>query len=244
MESQLKGRVRAFSDQQLRSDLEAGIKPAEIARKYEVTSAAVSQRIKKLNLTTVTAAVAPAESERYVSNKNDAISQLGLGLSRVNLLMDACDEWLRDPQRPERYDIGPRADDVEVIYTVTITTANGPQKQKRKKTLAELLGDVEDGCDDDGARFEQVEKGEYKTADPRELILKTVQESRQTVGAMTELAKLLADMKAMQEWRETVLDAIGKVAPDVREQIIGEIRSSLVLRGLLDGPAGNGHGLH
>lgn len=234
-----KGRVRKFTDEQLRADLEARLTPAEVARKYDVTPAAVSLRIKQLNLTTVSASVAPAESQRFVSNQNDAISQLTLGLGRVNLLMDACDAWLRDPRNPERYDVGARAEEVEITYEVEITTASGKQVQKRKKRLTDLMACLE-GHDEDGARFCGWKHGETKRADPRELILKTVGESRQTVGAMTELAKLLADMRAMQEWREVVLNAVGKVAPDVRDAIIGEIRSSLVLRGLLDGPASGG----
>jgi len=237
MEAKPKGRVRKFTDEQLRADLQARLTPAEIARKYEVTPAAVSLRVKQLNLTTVSASVAPAESERFVSNKNDAISQLTLGLGRVNLLMDACDRWLKDPRDSERYDVGARAEEVEVTYEVEIPTATGMQVQKRKKRLTELMACL-DGYDEDGARFCGWKHGETKRADPRELILKTVQESRQTVGAMTELAKLLADMRAMQEWREVVLNAIARKHPDVRDEIIAEIRSSLVLRGLLEGPEG------
>jgi hypothetical protein len=231
------GRNRSFTDDDLRQDLAAKRKAPEIAAKYGVSERAVYKRINQLKQTTTTALVAPAESQQFVGRSIDALGQLNRGLERVNLLMDACDAWLRDPADPEGYDIGPRADDVEVIYTVEVTTASGLQIQKRKKPLSELLACLDDGRDEDGARFSSVEKAEYKHADPRELILKTVQEGRQTVSAAAELAKMLADAQAMQQWRETVLNAIGRAAPDVRDAIEGEIRSSLVLRGLLDGPA-------
>jgi hypothetical protein len=229
-----------FTDQELREDLGSGLKPADIARKYQVSPAAVSKRITKLNLATTTAAVAPEESRRFVSGQINAIEQLERGLGRVNLLMDACDAWLRSADDPERYDVGARAEEVDVTYEVEVRTANGSLvTQKRTKRLTELMGCLE-GEDEDGARFCGWKHGETKRADPRELILRTVAEGRQTVAAATELAKLLADMRAMQEWREVVLGAIGRAAPDVRDEIIAEVRSSLVLRGLLDGPAGSG----
>lgn len=228
-----------FTDDQLRTDLASGLKPAEIARKYGVSKPAVSKRLTKLELTTTTAAVAPAESQRFVRRQIDALEQLHRGLEKVNRLMDACDLWLQDASDPERYDIGPRADDVDVTYIVEVLTANGALvTQKRKKPLAELLACLDDGHDADGARFVRAEKSEYRHADPRELILRTVQEGRSTVTAAADLAKMLADVQLMQQWREVVLNAIGRAAPDVRNEIIGEIRSSLVLRGLLDGPEG------
>lgn len=222
------------TDEQLRTDLRAGLRPVDIAHKYGVSKAAISKRLTRLELTTTTAAVAPAESQRFVRQQIDAHGQLVKSLDRVNRLMDACDEWLKDAHDPEKYDIGARSGELDVTYLVEVVTDQGFRTLKRKKTFDLLCSDLE-GTDDDGARFVRVERGEYKRADPRELILKTAQEARQTVTAGAELAKMLVDAQVMQEWRKVVLDAIGRAAPEVRDAIIGEIRSSLVLRGLLDG---------
>lgn len=227
-----------FTDEQLRADLAAGLRPVDIARKYAVSRAAVSKRVNRLELSTTSAVAAPIESQRFVRRSIDAIGQLTHSLGRVNLLLDACDEWLRDPEAPERYDLGPRSSEVQVTYEAEVRTANGSLVTlKRKKPFSELCANLDDGRDEDGARFVGVVKGEYKTADPRELILKSAQEARQTVLAAADLAKMLSDAQMMQQWREVVLDAIGRAAPDVRDAIRAEIQSSLVLRGLLDGPA-------
>lgn len=231
------GRGRRFTDDDLRRAVADGLGTTAIAERFGVSRQAVNKRLGQLELTTTTAAVAPVESERFVNRSIDALGQLLRGLGKVNLLMDACDDWLRDPDNPEAYSVGPRASDVDVIYTVEVQTDSGYRTEKRKKPLQDLLAVLEDGRDEDGARFSGVEKAEYKHADPRELILKTVQEGRQTVAAAADLAKMLADAQAMQQWREVVLDAIGRASPDVRSAIEAEIRSSFILRGLLDGPA-------
>jgi hypothetical protein len=222
-----------FTDEQLRADLAHGLKQREIAAKYGASEPAVSKRVNRLKLSTTNQAMVPAEAQRLVRHQIDAVGQLTKSLHRVNLLMDACDDWLRDANDPERYDIGPRAGDLDVTYEVEVRTDAGFRTLKRKKTFAELASDLE-GADSDGARFIRVDKGEYKRADPRELILKTAQEARQTVTAAADLAKMLSDAQLMQEWRRVVLDAIERAAPDIRDAIEGEIRSSLVLRGLLE----------
>ncbi len=228
------------TDEQIRADLQAGLKPADIARKHGVSRAAVSQRVKRLELTTQTA-VAPVESQRFVRGQVNAVEQLLRGLERVNLLMDACDAWLRDADDPSQYDIGARSGEVEITYEVEVEyeTARGEVRfrtEKRKRRLSQLMATLE-GHDEDGARYCGWKQGETRFSDPRELILKTTQEARSTVGLLADLARTLADAEVMQQWREVVLNAIGRADPETRDAIRREVESSLVLRGLLDGPA-------
>lgn len=231
-----------FTDEQLREALAEGLTKAEIARRYGVSKPAVSKRVNRLGLTTAAAAHAPEESRRYARANIDVMEQLAKSLGKVNLLMDACDEWLRDPERPEVYDLGPRAGEVDIHYLVEARAANGTLRtEKRKKRLAELLGMLE-GQDEDGARFSRVEKGEYKHADPRELILKTAAEARQTVNSLTEIARLLNDARAMEVLREAILLEIGKVDAGVASRIAEAVRRSIVCHTALGGPGALGTG--
>lgn len=234
--------ARNFTDEQLRHDLAAGLKPADIARKYEVTRSAVSQRVKRLDLTTTSAAVAPTESRRHVAQAFDVMQQLSRNVVRANLLQDACDEWLREVDAEGnptgRYDIGARAGEVEVTYKVEVRTASGYQTQKRKKSLAELLSCINDGHDEDGARFCGVEKGEYRHADPRELILKTQQETRQTAALVIEALQKLTDARMLQDWRQAMVEEVGKESPDCARRIAERIERSIVLHAAFAGPGG------
>ncbi len=130
------------------------------------------------------AAVGVALQERTATEEAhglDVMEELGRCFQRVNLLFDACDRWLRDADDPTRYDIGPRADDILVIYT---EQGGGDKPVRKKDSLARLLAMAEGG----GV---MIERWDTKYADPRELVLKTAQ---QLTGQTQLLAKLLGQL--------------------------------------------------
>lgn len=229
-----------LTDAQLRDEMETGLKPAQIAAKYGISRQAVCQRVKKIQLTTTAlATVAPVESRQYVAHQLDAMEELVASLSRVKLLMDACDAWLRDAQDRSRYDIGARSSEVVVTYWDVDYNGDEPRPKKCKASLAELLARV-DGSDVKARKADRkyfdVDRAETKISDPRELILKTAQEVRQTIGAAADLARMLADARAMEALRESILTEIAKVSPDVAERIAQAVRRILVLHAASSGP--------
>src|SRR5258706_3584734 len=119
------GVLKRFSDSQLRAGLEAGPSAIELAGLYRVSRSAVYKRIKQLGLTTVAATMAPVESARAVKCTIDVFEQLAKGLERANLLMDACDRWLRSPENADEYDVSARSADTWVVYEETGTGPKG-----------------------------------------------------------------------------------------------------------------------
>jgi predicted transcriptional regulator len=204
------------------------MKAAEIARKYGVSQSAVSQRLKQLNLSTTAALVAPQESTTHVRRNLDVMEQLARNVVRANLLQDACDEWLRDAEDPTKYDLGARADEVEVTYEVELQTQSGYRQEKRKKKLSHLMACLE-GEDEDGARFCGWKHGEYKRADPRELILKTQQETRQTAALVIDAIQKLTDSRIMEDFRKAVIEEVAKESPDCAARIEERLQRSIVL---------------
>jgi hypothetical protein len=215
---------KRFTDAELRSCLDEGMRPSAIADRFGVSRAAVSKRLTRLEVSTTAATVAPEESRRYVSRTIDAMEELARCLHRVNQLQDACDDWLRDAEDPSHYDVGPRAHEVDVTYT----DYSGEKPVTRKKPLDELLALA-------GERF-AVEKSEHRHADPRELILRTVAEARQIVSTCAELAKLLATAKRMEGFQQAVLVEIGKESPEVAGRIADAVRRSLMVSDAFRGP--------
>lgn len=114
----------------------------------------------------------------------DVLDELLRCFVRVNLLFDACDRWLRDADDPARYDIGPRAEELNVTYE----EQNGERTVRRKATLAELLAEV-NGNDRSPSRT--VTMVETKHADPRELVLKTAARLQPQIEL---LAKLIGEL--------------------------------------------------
>ena len=120
---------------------------------------------------------------RQAQHDLDVIAELQRAFDRINLLFDACDRWLRDPEDPTRYDVSARADDVDVIYL-----ERGPNKQliRRKVKLSRLLARLEDAGTD-------VERAEVKHADIRDLVLKTADRSKDQLELIARLLGQLSE---------------------------------------------------
>lgn len=114
----------------------------------------------------------------------DVGEELARCFNRINLLFDACDAWLRDADDPTRYDIGPRAE--EIVVTYTIPSPDGiPFRAKGK--LSDLLAEVRTG------KGAMEASGETKYADPRSLVLKTAQQLQSQTQLLAQLLGLVTE---------------------------------------------------
>lgn len=223
-----------LSDEQLREELALGMRPRQIAEKYGLKPGAVYSRLGRQSFRTmVHATYAGPESGRYVHQQLNVLEELCASLQRVNMLYDACDEWLRDPDDPERYDLNPRAEEIDVIYSVDVPTRIGARRVTRKRKLSELLAKAQD---EDGLPFTAPPTVQTKQADPRKLILQTAAEVRGTVGQAAEIARLLADARAMQALREAIIAEVSKVDPETGKRVVEAVRRSILLNATLGGP--------
>jgi predicted transcriptional regulator len=71
---------------------------------------------------------------------------------------------------------------------------------------------------------------EYKFKDPRELALKAMAEIRGQLKLQLDIFQCLYDLKAVQEFQDEVLSAIGDAAPDVRDRIIRNLNQKRTVR--------------
>lgn len=97
---------------------------------------------------------------------------------RINLLFDACDRWLKDPDNLEQYDIGPRSEDIKVIFCPP------GSKVPKKERLHVILGMLEE-------HGFTIKTWEIKHADPRELVLKTAASLQGQLELVARLTGLL-----------------------------------------------------
>jgi hypothetical protein len=157
-------------------------------------------------------AVAAVQREQQ-QDALDVMAELRRCFQRVHLVADACHRWLQDPDDPTRYDVGPRAGEVLVIYLQPDDDGKAHQRKAPLDTLLARL--LEGGLQPVGY--------EVKHADPRELMLKAVAQLRPSVEL---LAKLVGDLDERPqvnvtlspEWqriRGAVLDALAPY-PDAR----------------------------
>lgn len=163
-----------------------------------------------------------AQELRDEAGDIDVMVELERCFERVNLLFDACDRWLRDPADPSRYDIGPRAEEIQVIY---VEPQEGGLPVRRKSSLAELLERIE------GAKpGRTVMMVEAKHADPRDLVLKTAGRLQPQIELLAKLLGELDDRPVVNitlsaEWvqiRTVLLEALTP-HPEARSAVAGAL---------------------
>jgi hypothetical protein len=155
----------------------------DISKRFSV-SVSAADRHKKGH---IPATLVRAKAVQETSDAVDVMAELQRCFERVNLLFDACDRWLRDADDSTRYDIGPRATELDVTYDEIVRDRNGnPRTVRRKRKLAELLETVE-------SETRSITMVETKYADPRELVLKTANRLQGQLELLSKLLDLLKD---------------------------------------------------
>lgn len=127
-----------------------------------------------------------AKEAEEISSADNLTAELRRLMERVNLLYDACDRWLRDPDNPDQYEIGPRSHEVKVVYEELIEVRGEKRAIKKKEKLSALLQKIEGKLDI------TVISTEYKNADPRHLLLNA---SGRLASQLELLAKLLGELQ-------------------------------------------------
>ena len=81
-----------------------------------------------------------------------------------------------------------------------------------------------------GSKDEPEWVSEYKFKDPHELALKAMAEIRGQLKTQLEIFQAVYDVKAAEEFQKEVLEAIGEVAPDVRQRIVDNLTQKRIIR--------------
>jgi len=71
---------------------------------------------------------------------------------------------------------------------------------------------------------------EYKFKDPREIALRAMAEIRGQLKIQLDIFQTLYDMRTVQDFQQEVLETIGNVSKEVRDEIIKKLREKRALR--------------
>jgi hypothetical protein len=197
----------------------AGKSFRRIATQFSVSEAAVRRYLRSKLVQRAAAATAKRE-ELDGELVFDTIRWV---FNRMKKLYDACDDYLADPQNPERYTLTPHAHELDVIYSVdeVVEGAKGPRTKTvlRKESLKNMIDRVL------GAMRGDLIEVRYRHADPRRLIVETAA----TLTKQLELvAKIEGKVKEAQVnifagplWSElqAALLEVTKDAPEMRQKL-------------------------
>ena len=192
-----------------------------IAAKYEI-SYSIVQRYLSARLVPK---VAEAETQRSEAEGGALVAEIRTIMTRCQRMYDACDEYLRDPKNPERYELGPRAWELDIVYR---TVEDGTDKMiTRKESLQTLLEKIED---EGGYQPWEIR---MKQADPRKLLLETARVLSDQLKLLAEIEGLVSDNLASAgnptniylTLVQVVQDAT-KGKPEIREKILNALEAA------------------
>ena len=108
------------------------------------------------------------KSENKIMVGDSLVKQVEADITMIHKLIQACDEWLTDPDDPSKYFLGPRGNEIEITYMGKDKETGRQEKIPRKATLQEMISVIED------EKLYVIHNITHKHADPRELLLKAI----------------------------------------------------------------------
>lgn len=154
----------------------------EIQERYGISRSAISRhKLRHLPLPEVSIVHQESEELREINIQDD----LKRIYARIWKMLDACDEWLRDPDNPEKYSIDLRDNEIQVIYS--FETERG-KKVKKKALLSTLIREIKLLTPRD---MEEIEIVEFKSVDPRSLTLQTANQLQKQLELIAKLMGVL-----------------------------------------------------
>ncbi len=162
----------------------------KISEQFSVSPAAVN-RHKKDHLPQT---LVKAQEVKEIGQAVTVLGELQRCFERVNKMFNACDEWLTDADDPSKYNLDPRAGDIIITY---LDTGPDGKPTRKKAPLSLLLAKLREGG-------YHVESWESKTADPRELILKTAGRLAGQIEILAKLILLMDQEKRLAELEKAV----------------------------------------
>lgn len=177
-----------------------------IANRFTASESAIKRHVLKCIPTFLEAARSEKKRERSIVVE-DEVNRV---FNRLNKLLDACDEWLTDPDDQAKYSLDARAHELIVIYyDLADTTEKGRPKRKRDQ-LSTLLARLEK------KGLVEALSVTLKRADPRDLIVRTAGEIKGQLELFARLQGLFQRDRANESDRAHEKEMIAAVKAEVK----------------------------
>lgn len=178
------------------------IRNGESLSSIEATYGISRSTLRKHKLNCMNALLTDQITQMEKSDKDDLIGevlvkQVRSQIDLVHKLVEACDEWLTDPDDPEKYFLGARGDEVDIVYQEVDEATGRLLPSRQKATLQECIQKVAS----DGFIIRGITN---KHADPRELLLKAIAKLESTVKMINESTQNLIEW----EHKKNALDKL------------------------------------
>lgn len=186
-----------------------------IAGRYGVSMTAIGRYMKSKLIPQT----AKAQAVRELQGGSDLLDKLEKYLNIAEKMITAAEEYLQDPDDPNKLNLGPRAEEVEIDYTEII----GKARVKKKATLQQLLENIKV----DGRIINFIR---YKHEDPRRTILNAANTLTKQIeifgrihGDIKNVSLNLTIQPAFQMLIQNLINITAEY-PEVRREIVNAIK--------------------
>ena len=202
-----------------------GVTYREIGAQYGVSSSTLSKYLR----TELSRKVSLVKREQDILDGTFVLDNAARAAKSLRKLLTACDVYLQNPDDPEAFEVGPRADDVDVV--VQHYDEDDKPAHAERKTLQQLINRVEKGT---GGTVMEIR---YTHTDPRALVVSTANAINRQLAVLAKIREQAMGMSRDDEARrhivegevwEQLTDVIlesTKDNPDVRNKIARGLES-------------------
>ena len=190
-----------------------------IATRFGISQAAISRYMRNKLIPRMS----KAQATRELQGGSDLLDRLESYIRIAHKMIKAAEEYLQDPDDPNKLHLGPRAEEVNVTYVESFEDVS----VTRKSTLQQLIAKLENKGEERSLRITGLTS---RYEDPRRTILNAAN----TLSKQLELfAKIHGDIKtvslnltlqpAYNTFVEQVIIATDKF-PEVRREIVNAVK--------------------
>ncbi len=197
-------------------DILSGLPETKIASKYDLTQKSIN-RYKNGKLMKMLAEIWDERNTEASRNLSERFEEVATML-RKQLL--ACEQWLQDPDEPDKYTVAPRASEV-IIVTEWWDDQDRPHR--RKEYLDSLLQEIR-------GEGRSVTSVSFSNQDTRKILLETAKVIQANLEQIAKLQGAISDVIVAQNNPTIILSQIGNVVlnnlsmAEDKEAIVAELR--------------------
>lgn len=199
----------------IKRDIIHGVTVTQIAKNYGITTSSV-QRYKAV-VQKELAALWDKECQKSAATLNERYEEIAVMLKKQLL---ACEEWLQDPDNPDKYTVIPRSSEIKIVLE---WYDSEDHYHRRTTTLREAIAEIEKSG-------KMVGSITFNNTDTRKIILETAKVLQQNLDSIARLQGSVSDIIIAQNNPTIILSQIGEVVlnkvneTDAREAIVAELR--------------------
>jgi hypothetical protein len=200
---------------QIIKSLISGVSQRNVAKQYGLTLSAIHRYLE----TRLKDVAARAVTERTLTDGNSVLTEIEKIMHRMRLLYDACHEYLQDPKNPDKYFLGPHAEEVDIAYKTY--DEDGKVTDSKTATLDAILKEIGTG--------KRIESIRYRYSDPRKLIIETADALGRQLELISKIQGLVQDVSInisrIESWSDikVAIFDVTKDSPEIREALVARL---------------------